>query len=82
MILLQVFNKESAIKWEVLIVYFLPFDEQHGLGKTKEELEAEGGIFVDTLPPEQCIEGMKSNLYINPETKQLWYEYTEIQKEA
>lgn len=58
--------------------HFMPFDEQHGLGKTKEQLEAEGGIFVDSLPQKEHIEGKAPILHINPQTKEMWYEYQDV----
>lgn len=64
---------------KVTTIHYMPFDEQHGLGKTKEELEQEG-ILVDEIPEPEQIEGKYPVLHCNPETKELWYEYEDIPK--
>lgn len=62
-------------------IHYDPFHPTDGFGKTQEELEAEGGIFVErNAIPEPENNGMAPRLYINPQTKELWYEYEEIPK--
>lgn len=62
-------------KCVVTFIHYFPFDEVHGLGKTKEELE-QSGLFVDEIPdPEE--NGKIPQLLVNPDTKELWYEYLE-----
>ncbi|MGN7360009.1 hypothetical protein ACTHPF_26890 [Paenibacillus sp. SAF-054] len=71
-------HKESEARAEVTGMYFMPLDEENGLGKTKEELEAEGNLFVDeVLQPPGEQSGKRSVLYINPETLEQWYEYVD-----
>jgi hypothetical protein len=55
----------------------VPFHPVYGLGKTKEQLEADGGIFVNELPQRDHIPGKVPVLHINPQTKELWYEYVD-----
>lgn len=40
----------------VTMTHNMPFDENYGLGKTKEELD-EMGFFVDLIPPLESIAG-------------------------
>lgn len=54
--------------------HFMPFDERYGLGKTREELEAEGGVFVDTVPEPENRPG-KSAVLKYSEADGLYYEY-------
>ena len=60
-------------------IHHMPFHEQYGLGKTKEELEKEG-ILVDSIPEPEQIEGKSAVLYCNPTKTELWYEYEDIPK--
>lgn len=64
---------------EVTTIHYMPFDTEHGLNKTAEELEQEG-ILVDSIPEPEEVEGKDPVLYCNPETKELWYEYEDIPK--
>lgn len=59
---------------EVVAVHFVPFDPVHGLGKTKEELEAEGGVFVESVPEPENRPG-KAPVLKYSEEKGLYYEY-------
>lgn len=70
-------QKETYDKARVEYTYYMPFDEEYGLGKTKEELETEGFLFVDEVlePDEQT--GKTPVLYINPETLEQWYEFVD-----
>jgi hypothetical protein len=61
---------------EVVYEHYQPFDEKHGLGKTKEELELTG-IFVDSLPVNENPLGKTSTLKVDSKTGELYYEYTE-----
>lgn len=38
------------------------------------------GILVDTIPTPDTPVGKQEQLYINPQTKELWYEYVDIPK--
>jgi len=55
---------------------FQPFDEEHGLGKTKEELELTG-IFVDAIPDYVSDLGESALLKYDAVTKEFFYEYAE-----
>jgi hypothetical protein len=65
---------------KVWFVHYQPFDEIIGLQKTKEELE-QTGIFVDTVPYPQEVNGKTPVLFANPQTKELWYEYEDLPKD-
>lgn len=61
---------------EVQSTHYMPFDPIHGLGKTKEELEAEGGILVDSIPEPENLPG-KSAVLKYSEADGLYYEYVD-----
>ncbi|MFI2132917.1 hypothetical protein ACH434_23160 [Lysinibacillus fusiformis] len=62
-------------------VHYDPFHPTDGFGKTQEELEAEGYIFVNESDiPQPENNGMIPRLYINPQTKEMWHEYEEMPK--
>lgn len=78
MILLTI-NKETEERAFVTSTHFMPFDPTDGLGKTREELESEGGILIEgVLPPEN--NGKPYRHYINPKTGEQWYEYEDVPK--
>lgn len=70
--------KENDIKALVTSRNYLPFDDAYGLGKTEEELERTGVLVEEEITPEN--NGKNAILYINPQTKEQWYEYTDIPK--
>ncbi|MBW7642407.1 hypothetical protein [Geobacillus thermoleovorans] len=78
MIYLYDLQKVTDTDYIVCGYHMMPFDEKYGLGKTKAQLEAEGGIFVDDLPQREYHEGKTPILHINPRTKEMWYEYQEV----
>ncbi|UJA30853.1 hypothetical protein [Clostridium sporogenes] len=49
------------------------------LNSTKGELE-KTGVFVNSIPEPQQIEMKSPVLYCNPDTKELFYKYVDIQK--
>jgi len=62
-------------------IHYDPFHPTDGFGKTQEELEAEGGIFVErSAVPQPENNGKIARLYINPQTKEMWHEYEEMPK--
>ena len=63
---------EKGLK--VGFVHNMPFHEQHGMGKTQEELQQIGAL-VDDIPEPEQIEGKNAVLYYNPETNSVYYEY-------
>ncbi|HAU35492.1 MAG TPA: hypothetical protein DCW76_14640 [Lysinibacillus sp.] len=80
--LILLFNqKESEVRAWVMGRNYAPFDPVNGFGKTQEELEAEGHIFVNESDiPHPENNGMIPRLYINPQTKEMWHEYAEKPK--
>jgi hypothetical protein len=66
---------ESANKARVVYTHYMPFHEVHGLHKTVEELEQEG-FLIEAIPEPETRENTLAILYIDPETKYLWFEYT------
>ncbi|WP_024622157.1 hypothetical protein [Metaclostridioides mangenotii] len=61
---------------EVTTTHLYPFDKKYGYGKSKEELE-KTGIFVESIPEAERIEGKDSILKYDPNTKTLYYDYIE-----
>ncbi len=80
--MILLFNyKITETKALVQGMHYDSFHPVDGFGKTQEELEAEGHIFVEEsdIPiPED--NGKIANLYINPQTKEMWYEYQDMPK--
>lgn len=71
MMALILFEKETDTKAKVTLIHYRP-------ELLDEELK-ETGVFVEdfSIPnPEEQV-GKASILYINPETKELWYEYVD-----
>ena len=62
--------------FEVGPIHYMPFDPVHGLGKTREELEAEGGVFVESIPEPENRPG-KSAMLKYSEVDGLYYEYVD-----
>ncbi|HGG0416079.1 TPA: hypothetical protein ACJFE8_000829 [Clostridium sporogenes] len=75
LILLQKFKKISDEKYEILVIHYMPFGPKYGLGKTKEELEEMGGVFVTNIPEPERIEGKHHIPYWNPIKEKIFYEY-------
>ena len=75
MIFLSEFIKLSDSKWQPMSTHHMPFDPIYGLNKTQIELESIG-ILVDEIPQPFLLEGkIVSAMFINPQTKEIWYEY-------
>lgn len=43
------------------------------------ESEKQGLVTVETIPQAENIEGKASILYMNPTTKETWYEYVDVE---
>lgn len=69
---------ESYLGYEVLI-HNMPFDSVNGLGKTQSELE-QMGVLVDNVPEPQIDPGKAAVMFINPDTKEISYDYRDIPK--
>lgn len=60
---------------KVVVQHFMPFDPVDGLGKTQEELVAEGYVFVESIPDPDPTQGY-GELFYSVE-QGLYYKYTE-----
>ena len=68
-------RKVDENKYLVGLIHNMPFDPVQGFGKTQEELE-QIGVLVDDVPEPQIPEGKQiAGLFVNPTTKEVWYEY-------
>lgn len=66
-------RNENSTEARVGFIHRYPFDAQHGLKQTKEELE-QSGVLVDELPdPKQ--NGKIATLYVDLATNKTRYEY-------
>lgn len=79
MIFLGNLKKINDSKIAIGFIHYFPFDKNHGLGKTKEELEQEG-ILIENFPEPEQIEGKHATMYWNPIDKNVFYEYKDIPK--
>ncbi|EDU35753.1 hypothetical protein CLOSPO_01918 [Clostridium sporogenes ATCC 15579] len=70
-------KKITDKKYEVLVVHYMPFDPKYGLGKTKEEIEEMGGVFVTEIPEPERIGGKYPIRYWDPIKQEIFYEYEE-----
>ena len=61
---------------KVGFVHHMPFHEQHGMGKSEQEL-LQIGALVDDIPEPEQIEGKVPVLYYNPQSNSVYYEYVE-----
>ena len=68
--LIYVSNKDSE-KEKVTGIHYMPFDENHGL---PEDL-INANILVDEVAKAEHQEGKVATHYINPKTKEQWFEY-------
>lgn len=69
-------NKINDIKYNVQFIYPNALEElKLKLNKTEEEINKEG-IFIDKLPKKEKLDDYYSMLYLNPTTREAWYEYT------
>jgi hypothetical protein len=75
MIFVKVNNENNVVEF----VHYHPFDEKYGLGKTVEELQAEG-MLVDSIPEPVAQEGKGHILKYNPSDKTFYYEYFDLPK--
>jgi hypothetical protein len=66
-------EKSKLVEGDISLIHYQPFDSKNGLGKTQEELEM-AGVFVDSLPIAEILEGKIPMLKINA-NNQLFYEY-------
>lgn len=74
----DLFQTEKGNIYKPCFVHYCPFDEENGLNKTKEQLEAEG-VLVEQIPEAEQREGFYPELRVNKETKEVFYEYIKIE---
>lgn len=69
-------NNENVVDF----MHYMPFDNEHGLGKTKEELEIEG-FLIETKPqiPENQ-EGKQATLCFDRTALSFYYKYVDMPK--
>ncbi|EJE7236808.1 hypothetical protein M5L40_003846 [Clostridium botulinum] len=79
MIYLSKLVRITDTKYKIRDIHYKPFDEKEGLHETREKLE-EIGILVRDIPKPKQIEGKYFVRFINPKTKEIFYEYEEIPK--
>jgi hypothetical protein len=65
--------------YEVGLIHYMPFDKEHGMGKTEEEL-LQIGVLVDEIPYPTPQEGKGHKLIYNENTGTVRIEYFDIQK--
>ena len=73
---LNIINTEDAIP---SLIHEQPFHDIYGFKQTQDELN-KIGILVESLPTKETYIGKTSELHVNPKTKEVWYEYTDIPK--
>ena len=66
-------HKEGTVEF----IHYSPFDDKHGLGKTKEQLDLEG-VLVSAPPASIPRNGKQSIMKYSTETKKIYYEYIDI----
>lgn len=65
-------EKETETKAHVIFIHYQPEELPEETLKT--------GLLVESIPEPKRIEGKRSKLYINLQTKELFYEYIEREK--
>jgi len=79
MIFLGDFIKINENKFRVTLIHNNPLDLEYGMKKSVEELNNIGMLIEDNLMIHPNIVVNKNPiLYLNPSTKELWYEYEDI----
>lgn len=61
----------------VEFIHRSPFDPANGLQSTRDELE-KTGVFIDTIPNPDMIEGKRAIPKYNPDNKSVYYDYVDI----
>ena len=64
------YEKINGTRGRVTLIHHFPYElDQDVLG---------GGALVELVPEPETPAGKGSILYINPQTKELWYEYVDV----
>lgn len=66
-------NNDNAL---VVTQNFFPFDKVTGIPE-EDQIQ---GIFIEKIPEPIIQDGKNPILHINPNTKEMWYEYVDIPK--
>lgn len=74
MIFVKLGQEVSPGKYTIELIHYCPFDEEHGLGKTEEELRTMGEL-VEEIPEPEIIKGKVPNLIFDKTAGRLYYEY-------
>ncbi|WP_257216256.1 CD1375 family protein [Lysinibacillus sphaericus] len=75
----------SEVKAAVVGTNYIPFDPMYGIKDengnlmTKEAIEKQGGVFVESIPQPKPNGKMPIH-FVNPQIGEQWYEYEEIPK--
>lgn len=59
------------------LIHYMPFDEEHGFHKTREELLLIGS-FVNEIKEPEPREGYRAKPYWDDEKKEVYYKYFEV----
>ncbi|SFA69984.1 hypothetical protein [Clostridium frigidicarnis] len=73
---LKPINSKNSI---VGYIHYDPFNDEYGLNESVDNLKKEG-IIIDSIPKPSLIKNKVPELHVNPETNEVWYEYSEIPK--
>ena len=79
MIFIEYGERLAEEKYATGTKYFMPLDRVYGLPYSLEEAENRG-VFLDSIPEPQQIEGKTPVMYINPNTKEIYYEYVDYEE--
>lgn len=77
MIFLGDLKEVGENKCLVGLVHNFPLHPTHGFNKTIVELKQEG-VLIESIPKPEITEGKTATLFVNPETKEVWYEYEDL----
>jgi hypothetical protein len=67
-------QKENDTRAFVTMIHSKP--ENIGIN-TEEDAIAKGGILLTEVPEPEAIQGKTAKAYVNPQTKEFWYEYVD-----
>lgn len=71
------FVTETSERAQIFFMHGMPFDPFEGMQMSEKEL-LKKGLLVEEIPVADLQPGKEAHLYINPQTKKLWYEYVDV----
>lgn len=74
--IIMIFVKTDT-NYKVIFVHYDPMNEEWGLNKTTEQLISEG-MLVNKIPEPKETQGKVGVLFVNPNTKELYYKYENV----